>query len=103
VRQLVAREAQARGIEVGALDEPPAPRRRRKVTPECSPEVVRAALRKRTEQQPGLAARLARRLGVSPAQVSRFKGGYDRFPAAKLDRLFALLHEPGKPTRRRPA
>jgi hypothetical protein len=99
VRQLVAREAQARGIEVGARDAPPRRRRRPKVTPECSEDVVRAALCKHTARQPGLAAELARRLRVQPAQISRFKAGTERFPSAKLDRLFALMHKLSEPSR----
>lgn len=100
VRRLLAGEALAQGIEVGALDAPPRPRRRRKVTPAASLAVVRAALRKRADRQPGLAAELARRLRVQPAQISRFKAGKDGFPPAKLDRLFALLGELSDPSAR---
>ena len=52
---------------------------------------VRALLREKTAERRGLAAELARTLGVERAQISRFKAGKEAFPAAKLGALNALL------------
>lgn len=52
---------------------------------------VRALLREKTAERRGLAAELARTLGVERAQISRFKAGKEAFPAAKLGALNDLL------------
>ncbi len=67
----------------------PAPATR--TTRTVSPSRVRALLRQKTAERRGLAAELARTLGVERAQISRFKAGKETFPAAKLAALFDLL------------
>jgi hypothetical protein len=48
-------------------------------------------LRECSRGRRGLAAEIARKFGVEPAQVSRFRAGTEAFPAAKLDELYAFL------------
>lgn len=67
--------------------------REKAAAPKVSQGAARALLRKRMGEKRGLGAELARRLGVEPAQVSRFKKGKEAFPASKLDSLYALLSE----------
>jgi hypothetical protein len=93
IRGLLAREAQAEGISLCPGEHPPTRRTRLQAKPVWEPEVVRYLLCTHGAQMPGLAAELARRLGVQPAQLSRFKAGTERFPAAKLDELARLIHQ----------
>jgi len=83
-------EASADGVRAYApAATAPAPETRTK--PAVSQSRVRALLRQKTAERRGLAAELARALGVERAQMSRFKAGNEAFPAAKLAGLFDLL------------
>lgn len=90
LRKLVRQAAKARGIEIA--DNEIATRRPKTPTPtNSSQEQVRKLLAKRADKRRGLAAEIARRFDVEPAQVSRFKAGTEDFPATKLDALHAFL------------
>jgi hypothetical protein len=100
MRDLIRRAARARGVDV---DVPPAPLARSR-TPrvlKSSQDIVRSVLIKRLVSGPrGLAAAIARRLDVHPAQLSRFRYGRESFPARKAHALFELLHDIVQPRER---
>jgi hypothetical protein len=97
MRKLIRAAAKAAAVDIAGDDLPRRPATARAptpsppATPPVSQEQVRALLRKKMAERRGLGAELARKLGVERAQVSRFKAGKERFPAAKLGLLHELL------------
>jgi DNA-binding Xre family transcriptional regulator len=93
MRKLIRAAAKASAVEVTAVEPfaPPAMPIQTRESADVSQERVRALLRKKTAERRGLAAELARKLGVERAQVSRFKAGKEAFPATKLGNLLELL------------
>jgi hypothetical protein len=95
MRRLIRQEASARGVHpspappVATTAAPRAPLRSKSP----SQATVRALLRARLAETRGLGAQIARRFGVEPSQVSRFKTGKESFPTGKLDALLAFLKE----------
>jgi hypothetical protein len=94
MRRLIRQEALARGVSPAPRAAPtPAPRAPRRPKKAPSQAAVRALLRTRLAETRGLGATIARRFGIEPSQVSRFKAGKESFPHGKLDALMALLKE----------
>jgi len=96
MRKLIRAAAKASAVDVAGVEAaaPVAPRAKpvpTRTSADVSQDQVRALLRRRTAERRGLAAELARKLGVERAQVSRFKAGKEPFPTGKLDRLYELL------------
>jgi hypothetical protein len=95
MRRLIRQEAHARGVDpspappVATTATARAPRQ-----PKAPAQAtVRALLRSRLAETRGLGAVIARRFGVEPSQVSRFKAGKEPFPTGKLAELLTFLKE----------
>ncbi len=90
LRQLIRHAAKERGVDLGD-EEAHAFHRHAAAQASSNPDVVRRLLVRLADKHRGLAAEVARRFDVEPAQVSKFKNGHEGFPAGKLDALYTFL------------
>jgi hypothetical protein len=100
MRDLIRRAAKGRGLDVDLPRAPLAASRPPRAL-KSAQDMLRSLLIKRLAWGPrGLAAALASRLEVHPAQMSRFRSGREPFPAAKVDALLEVLHDLVRPRER---
>jgi hypothetical protein len=94
MRQMIRQTARARGVAADDAEVKASKAAAKHRTPppkDISQDDVRKLLVKALDAGKVTGAGLAKKCGVHPAQLSRFKKGKEAFPSAKISELLALL------------